>query len=192
MCPMTVHTPIVVAVWPFLLQRGQFRLAVLTCFPRRHTSNTVVTRLLDREVQVRDDGEEHNLTAEAIGVSATHRVMNTALYLALPAALRGRVVVDTPERWQGLERDVMIAVHPLSGVVRPSEFDLETGRLCVMASRHRAGLIIISRDHIGDTLTGTIPSAEQAVGRPDVAGRGHKIHSDLWATLGAEGRIVKA
>jgi len=156
------------------------------------TAANLVKRLLDHEVRVRDDGKEHKLAAEAIGISATHRVMNTALYLALPGTLRGRVVVDTPERWQGLERDVMIAVHPLSGVVRPSEFDLETGRLCVMTSRHRAGLIIMSRDHVGDTLARTIPSAEQAVGRPDVAGRGHKIHSGLWATLSREARIVRA
>ena len=37
-------------------------------------------------------------------------------------------------------------VHPLSGVVTPSDFDLETGRLCVMASRHKAGLIVLTRD----------------------------------------------
>ena len=58
------------------------------------------------------------------------------------------VSVDTPERWQGLECKVMVMVHPLSGVVRPSAFDLETGRLCVMASRHKAGLLVVTRDHL--------------------------------------------
>ena len=62
----------------------------------------------------------------------------------------GRLRVDTPERWQGLERPVMIAVHPLSGVTDPSAFDLETGRLCVMASRHQSALIVLTRDHVGD------------------------------------------
>src|SRR5207249_8262289 len=64
------------------------------------------------------------------------------------------VRVDTPERWQGLECKVMVVVHPLSGVLRPSAFDLETGRLCVMASRHRAGMVVLSRDHLENTLKG--------------------------------------
>lgn len=51
----------------------------------------------------------------------------------------------------------MIAVHPLSGVLRPSAFDLETGRLCVMASRHLAGMVVLGRDHLG--LTGLTPEA---------------------------------
>lgn len=154
------------------------------------TAAKLVMRILQQGARVRDDGAERALAPKAIGISSTHRAMNTALYLALPEPLRGRVIVDTPERWQGLERDVMIAVHPLSGVVRPSEFDLETGRLCVMASRHRAALIIVSRDHVGDTLARTIPSAAQAVGRPDVAGRGHKVHTDLWGALEREARVV--
>ena len=72
----------------------------------------------------------------------------------LPAELIGTdaIQVTTPERWQGLQRAVMIAVHPLSGVQTPSAFDLETGRLCVMASRHKAACIFITRDHVGDTL----------------------------------------
>ena len=84
----------------------------------------------------------------------------------------------------------MIAVHPLSGVVRPSAFDLETGRLCVMASRHRSGLIVVSRDHVAETLDTHIPSAEQAVGRPDVSGRGHSQNLRFWMDLSDDRRIV--
>jgi hypothetical protein len=86
----------------------------------------------------------------------------------------------------------MIAVHPLSGVLRPSEFDLETGRLCVMASRHRGGLVLLGRDHIAETLERTVPSAAQPVGKPDVAGRGHAVHSGLWDRLQREGRLASA
>jgi hypothetical protein len=84
----------------------------------------------------------------------------------------------------------MIVVHPLSGVVRPSAFDLETGRLCVMASRHRAGLIVVSRDHVGATLDSHFPEAEQAVGRPDSAGRGHWQNLGFWQALERRGGIV--
>jgi hypothetical protein len=152
---------------------------------------SAVSQALDGGAQVRKDGAVHPLRPEDIGITATHRVMNTALHLALPAGLRGRVVVDTPERWQGLERDLMIAVHPLSGTVKPSEFDLETGRLCVMISRHRAGLLLVTRDHIGETLARNVPSASQPVGRPDVAGRGHHIHLGLWRRL-ADANLVVA
>lgn len=129
-----------------------------------------------------------------IGISATHRVMNSQILRGLPAALRDHasgVRVDTPERWQGLERKLMIIVHPLSGVVHPSAFDLETGRLCVMASRHRSALVVVSRDHVAETLNSHIPSAEQAVGRADVTGRGHMQHTSFWGAHLDEGRIVR-
>ena len=77
----------------------------------------------------------------------------------------------------------MIAVHPLSGVIDPSAFDLETGRLCVMASRHQAGFIMLTRDHVGETLRNYVPSAEQAPGRPDIVGRGHDAHLRFWTQL---------
>lgn len=139
-----------------------------------------------------DDGVEHALQPEDIGLAATHRVVNHAMGQALPSDLRDRVVVDTPERWQGLERKVMIIVHPLSGVTVPSAFDLETGRLCVMTSRHRSGLVVVSRDHVQETLETHIPFAEQAVGRPDITGRGHEANLGFWETMNAENRVVQA
>src|SRR6266498_2085366 len=102
------------------------------------------------------DGHRGPLKPTDIGLSATHHVMNTAMALRLNGKLAG-VSIDTPERWQGLERKVMVVVHPLSGVSQPSAFDLETGRLCVMASRHQVGLVIVSRDHLTDTLDTHLP-----------------------------------
>lgn len=154
----------------------------------------VAARLIERRATAidPDNGATGKLRPEDIGLAATHRVMNTAMAQALPSELRGRVHVDTPERWQGLERPVMIVIHPLSGVVRPSSFDLETGRLCVMASRHRCALIIVSRDHLQDTLEAHIPYAEQAVGRPDVTGRGHAQHLEFWRRIGTAGGVFQA
>ena len=135
------------------------------------------------------DGSARPLTPADIGVSSTHRVMNAALASALAPWSPG-LRVDTPERWQGLERPLMIAIHPLSGVTDPSAFDLETGRLCVMASRQQAGLIILARDHIGETLANYVPSAEQAPGRPDVVGRGHDAHLRFWNALVDQDRVA--
>ena len=58
-----------------------------------------------------------------------------------------------------------------------------------MASRHQAGLILLTRDHVGETLANYVPSAEQAPGRPDVVGRGHDAHLRFWGTLVDNGRV---
>lgn len=153
-------------------------------------AETVVSELLGSGAMVRDGyGPARALTSSDIGVSSSHRVMNATLTAALTNWARD-LRVDTPERWQGLERAVMIGVHPLSGVVDPSAFDLETGRLCVMASRHRSALIMLTRDHIGATLANFVPSAEQAPGRPDVVGRGHDAHLRFWQALEAQQRLI--
>jgi len=56
----------------------------------------------------------------------------------------------------------MVAVHPLSGVTDPTAFDLSTGRLCVMTSRHRVGLFLVTRDHVGDAAPSrTVPGARR-------------------------------
>ncbi len=151
----------------------------------------LAARLLARETTCVIDGERRPLRPEEIGLCATHRIMNGAMEMRLPAKLKGKVAVDTPERWQGLERKVLIMVHPLSGVVTPSDFDLETGRLCVMASRHKAGLIVLTRDHLSETLEEFLPRAEQPVGRPDVAGRGHARNLAFWTALETTNRVVE-
>ena len=152
---------------------------------------TVVRELLNSGVQVRDgQGPARGLESTDIGVCSTHRVMNAALTSALLQWVPRGLRIDAPERWQGLQRPVMIAVHPLSGVTNPSAFDLETGRLCVMASRQQAALIVLARDHIGETLSNYIPSADQAPGRPDVVGRGHDAHLRFWRALVEQDRVV--
>ena len=145
-----------------------------------------VSRLLALQCEVSTSAKETNapriLTASDIGIVSTHNQMNSAIHSCLPADLAGEhgIRVTTPERWQGLERAVMIAVHPLSGVQTPSAFDLETGRLCVMASRHQSACIFITRDHVGDTLNSHLPAADQALGRGDTIGRGHAQHTAFW------------
>jgi hypothetical protein len=152
----------------------------------------VARRLLDRRATVVTEDGERALVPSDIGLAASHRVMNTRMLDALGKLVEEGVRVDTPERWQGLERQVMIVVHPLSGVVRPSAFDLSTGRLCVMASRHRVGLVMVTRDHVGETLSTYLPVADQAVGLPDEAGRGHAQNLHVWELLAKGGRVVAA
>lgn len=155
---------------------------------------SVVAELLGRGCTLRIGDGKRPLAPADVGVTSSHRVMNSALSAALRSNLGAsakQIRVDTPERWQGLERPVMIAVHPLSGVADPSAFDLETGRLCVMASRHQAGFIMLTRDHVGETLRNYVPSAEQAPGRPDTVGRGHDAHLKFWSQLERAGSVVE-
>lgn len=151
---------------------------------------SVVETLLCPGTVIRAGGAPRPITPGDIGVTSTHRVMNSILAAALNDRAN-HVRVDTPERWQGLERPVMIAVHPMSGVIDPSAFDLETGRLCVMASRHQAAFIVLTRDHVGETLRSYVPSAEQAPGRPDVVGRGHDAHLRFWEQLERQDRVCR-
>jgi AAA domain len=161
-------------------------------------ANAVVglaTKLLAGKSYIRmldaDKGQQSKRIQEAdIAVTATHRAMNELIGARLRSSGLDGIRVDTPERWQGLQRLVTIAVHPLSGVLRPTAFDLETGRLCVMSSRHQGGLIVVGRDHIGDTLDGMIVTADQPIGRPDISGRGHQQHLAFWGTLADKGRIT--
>ena len=126
-----------------------------------------------------------------IGIVSTHRAMNTRLHYRLPKPLQHVVRVDTPERWQGLERKMMIAVHPLSGVTDPT----------ACRARDRPALRYgqpppvwapepATRDDVADTLRTHIVSVDQAVGRADVAGIGHHRHGEFWGRLQDDNRVV--
>lgn len=62
------------------------------------------------------------------------------------------VTVDTANRLQGREYDVTVILHPLSGRPDATAFHLETGRLCVLASRHRHACIVVARAGIAELL----------------------------------------
>ena len=71
----------------------------------------------------------------------------------------GSIAVDTANRLQGRQFQLVIAWHPLSGRRDASQFHLEAGRLCVMLSRHRHGCIVVARAGIRDQLE-SHPGAE--------------------------------
>ena len=62
------------------------------------------------------------------------------------------ITVDTANRLQGREYDVTIVLHPLSGRRDATAFHLESGRLCVLTSRHRHACIMVARAGIQDLL----------------------------------------
>ncbi|MFF9405822.1 AAA family ATPase [Streptomyces anandii] len=133
--------------------------------PARHTPRTdpeavhavasVVARLLARggtAVSERAPDEPVPLTADRIAVGTAHRDQAAAVRAALTGLGVTDVTVDTANRLQGREFDVTVVLHPLSGRPDATAFHLETGRLCVLASRHRHACIVVCRAGVSDLL----------------------------------------
>lgn len=121
----------------------------------------VVRRLLDRggaATSERGPGPAP-LTADRIAVGTAHRDQAAAVRAALADLGVRDVTVDTANRLQGREYDVTVVLHPLSGRPDATAFHLETGRLCVLTSRHRHACIVVCRAGV-DTLLDDHPSTE--------------------------------
>ncbi|MFF2162301.1 AAA domain-containing protein [Streptomyces sp. NPDC058175] len=114
----------------------------------------VVRRLLDRGgVTLSErDPDPSPLTADRIAVGTAHRDQAAAVRSALAELGVTDVTVDTANRLQGREFDVTVVLHPLSGRPDATAFHLETGRLCVLASRHRHACIVVCRAGVPDLL----------------------------------------
>ena len=98
------------------------------------------------------------LRPDRIAIGAAHRDQATAIRSVLPASAAG-VTVDTANRLQGREYDLTIVLHPLSGRQDATAFHLESGRLCVLTSRHRHSCVVVARAGIAELLDAH-PSAE--------------------------------
>ncbi|MDX6311815.1 MAG: hypothetical protein QOF44_1279, partial [Streptomyces sp.] len=130
--------------------------------PARHTPRTdpeavravalVVRRLLDRGGVAVSERGTSPLTADRVAVGTAHRDQAAAVRAALADVGVGGVAVDTANRLQGREFDVTVVLHPLSGRPDATAFHLETGRLCVLASRHRHACIVVCRAGVAELL----------------------------------------
>ncbi|MGD3110363.1 AAA domain-containing protein [Streptomyces sp. YGL11-2] len=132
--------------------------------PARHTPRTdpeavravalAVRRLLDRggAATSENSADPAPLTPARIAVGTAHRDQAAAVRAALAGLGVTGVAVDTANRLQGREFDVTVVLHPLSGRPDATAFHLETGRLCVLASRHRHACLVVSRAGVADLL----------------------------------------
>ena len=98
------------------------------------------------------------LTPDRIAIGAAHRDQVAAIKSFLPPSAAG-VTVDTANRLQGREYDLTVVLHPLSGRRDATAFHLESGRLCVLTSRHRHACVVVARAGIAELLDAH-PSAE--------------------------------
>jgi hypothetical protein len=115
--------------------------------------------VLHRNLEATDSGDDAGpVGPERIAVGVAHRIQRSAVQIRLAELGRqagtdvSAITVDTANRIQGREYHVVIVLHPLSGRAAASEFHLETGRLCVLLSRHRHACIVVTRAGIADVL----------------------------------------
>ncbi|GAB2473579.1 AAA family ATPase [Streptosporangium sandarakinum] len=134
--------------------------------PSRHTVRTdaeavqavavLAVRLLQRAPVAHSERGSHRVTADRIAIGAAHRDQVAAIRAA---GVPEEITVDTANRLQGREYDMTIVLHPLSGRRDATAFHLESGRLCVLTSRHRHACVVVARAGIPELLDAH-PSAE--------------------------------
>lgn len=76
------------------------------------------------------------------------------------------VLVGTTNAVQGSERAVAVVLHPLAGYREVTPFGTDPGRTCVMLSRHRAHMTLVT-----DTAT------------PEVLARSQDPHAPMHGAL---------
>ena len=149
-------------------------------------------RLVQREATAVDraSGYERTVTPDRIAIGTAHRDQAAAVRAALARPDRAAkgladITVDTANRLQGREYDVTIVLHPLSGRRDATAFHLETGRLCVLLSRHRHACVVVGRAGIADLLDAHPHAEPVRLGVPVKFPDGWAAHQAVLAHLGA-------
>jgi hypothetical protein len=147
----------------------------------------LVERLFDRTPRVRCERDPALavLTPGRVAVGVSHNDQKEQIRAALDDRGLGEVVVETANKLQGLEFEVVIAWHPLSGLPEADEFHLDPGRMCVLLTRHRQACIVVGRTGDTDLLDDRPPPPTAAyLGHdPDPILDGWEIHQAVYAAL---------
>jgi hypothetical protein len=125
------------------------RLTVRTDQEVARTLASLIRRLKERKPVVTDERstEPRAVTLGQIALVTAHNDQVLAARKALsdegvdPDAL----TVSTANKIQGREYEIVFVWHPLAGRRDASAFHLESGRMCVMLSRHRHACIVVGR-----------------------------------------------
>lgn len=157
------------------------------------TVATLAARVLARRGTAVSERGENPLDAGRIAVGVSHREQRSRVEAALvrlePEVPGARsIVVDTANRLQGREFDVTVFLHPLSGRRDATAFHLETGRLCVLASRHRHACLVVARAGIPELLDAHPSSEPVHLGLPVSFPDGWEANQAVLGTL-ADNRV---
>lgn len=126
------------------------------------------------------------LVAERVAVAVSHNDQKSMVRAMLDHAGLAGVVVNTANKLQGLEFDFVVGWHPMAGLDEPDEFHLESGRMCVMCTRHRHACVIVGRAGDRQLVQGLPPSTPAWPGadvEDDEVLRGWQVHRDVFAAL---------
>jgi hypothetical protein len=97
------------------------------------------------EARTTDERRTRPLKSRDIAIGVAHTDQRDHVRTALDRAGLPQVTVDTANRLQGRQFEITLVWHPLSGRRDATAFHLETGRLCVLASRHRQACVVVAR-----------------------------------------------
>lgn len=148
------------------------------------TIAATIARLFARGAVIWDHEGERPLQPGDVGVVCAQVTQVAAVRERLGSGL-GEVLVETADRFQGLERAIMVAWHPLSGRSEIGAFQLNAGRLCVMLSRHRIGCVVVGRAGIARRLGAEVPMGERVLGQEgDPVYEGWRAQRRILAGLG--------
>ena len=146
----------------------------------------LVARLLERHPTVMDEQQRASAALDptriAVGVSRNNQ--KDLLRTLFDAAGYDDIVVNTANKLQGMQYDVVIAWHPLAGEADPSAFYLDPGRLCVLLTRHRHACIVVGRETDRTLLDGMPPATPAYLGwNPDPVLDGWEVHEAVFDQL---------
>ncbi|HLH45658.1 MAG TPA: AAA family ATPase [Acidimicrobiales bacterium] len=119
----------------------------------------LVVRVLEAG-RIEDEHGSQPVLPGQVGVVCAY-VAQVPLVQAALGQAAGGVLVETANRWQGLERDVIVGLHPLSGQAVPPPFAMDAGRACVMCSRHKVAAVLVGSDGLDAAAAAGASAAER-------------------------------
>jgi hypothetical protein len=127
----------------------------------------LVETLFQSKPTVRDEkngGKTIVLAQPRLAVGVAHRNQSAAVRIELQRRGLDDVVVDTANRLQGREFDVVVVWHPLAGRSDASAFHLDAGRAAVLTTRHRHACVVVGRAGAAQLLEDHAPPSEYELG----------------------------
>lgn len=160
---------------------------VLTADPQMvEVIGSLIERLVHRGPQVRCEFRPSlsDLDLRRVAVGVSHNDQKDLLRAQLDSSGHSAVTVETANKLQGLEFDVVIAWHPLAGLPDPDPFHLDPGRLCVLLTRHRHACVVVGRAADRTLLEGVPPKTPAYLGwDPDPVLDGWAVHQGVFRAL---------
>lgn len=116
-----------------------------------------------------------------VGVSTNEQADEVMFHLAERKITD--VAVLTANKAQGLQFDVAVVWHPLAGLSSLSAFHVDTGRLCVLTTRHTQALFVVGTKRDAHLLRGVPLDSPVYPGRRDPVLAGWYAHQAVIDTL---------